>query len=86
MIPAVVEISPRRGMFRCGFRTDSKNVLMHNTSGSVPPDAIFVWLQYSIRKKAPQEKIPRGAALHPGRDSAGMPGVLNPYRHPQRCS
>ena len=57
MMPTVVEISLLRGISRCGFRTDSKNVLIHITSASVQPDAIFVWLQYSIRKKAPQAAI-----------------------------
>ena len=56
-MPTVVEISPLRGMFRCGFRTDSKNVLIDNTSGSVQPGATFVWFQYSIRKKEPQAAI-----------------------------
>ena len=57
MIPAVVERSPLRGIFRCGFRTDSKNVLIDNTSGSAQPDATFVWFQYSIRKKESQAAI-----------------------------
>ena len=56
-MPTVVKTSPRRGMFRCGFRTDSKNVLIHNTSQNVQPGAIFAWLQYSIREKEPQAAI-----------------------------
>ena len=56
-MPTVVEISPLRGIFRCGFRTDSKNVLIDNTSGSARLGAIFVWIQYSIRKKEQQAPL-----------------------------
>ena len=57
MIPAVVERSPLRGSPRCGFRTDSKKAFMINTAVSARLGAIFVWIQYSIRKKEQQAPL-----------------------------
>ena len=57
MIPAVVERSPLRGSPRCGFHTDSKKAFMINTSVNARLGAIFVWIQYSIRKKEQQAPL-----------------------------